>query len=157
MKKKETKMNKLLALVIVIAVILVAAGPVEAGIKVCPDGYSIVHKYVRGGDDPLSLARSPVPGFADKDWSWAGFVTIHYCQRDSDGALFPVGDADILPPDILDIPEPPELPKVFYWDDGWCVIRQTGGPIGGQERPFIPMQLLFCGYATETGWEGFYR
>jgi hypothetical protein len=48
--------------------------------------------------------------------------------------------------------------KVFYWSDGWCSIRQRGGPIGGQTRPFLPMQNLYCGcdYAHDEGWEGFY-
>jgi len=63
----------------------------------------------------------------------------------------------------IDIFEPEECYEciaetVFYWTDGYCEIRQRGGPIGGQERPFIPMQDLYCGcgYGHDEGWEGLY-
>ena len=63
----------------------------------------------------------------------------------------------------VDIFEPEECyeckrESVFYWSDGFCMIRQRGGPIGGQQRPFMPMQDMYCGcgYAHEEGWEGFY-
>lgn len=51
------------------------------------------------------------------------------------------------------------VPKtVFYWTDGLCMIRQREGPIGGQTRPFRPMQNLYCGcdYAHDDGWEGIF-
>ena len=47
---------------------------------------------------------------------------------------------------------------VFYWDDGNCSIRQRGGPIMGQTRPFHYDQNAYCGcgYAHDEGWEGFW-
>lgn len=45
--------------------------------------------------------------------------------------------------------------SLFYWTDGWCMIRQREGPIGGQTRPFIPMIYGYCGCDYEWGeWEG---
>lgn len=49
------------------------------------------------------------------------------------------------------------IDKVFYWDDGWCKMRQREGPIGGQTRPFIPMIYRYCGCGYEWGeWTGYW-
>ncbi len=50
---------------------------------------------------------------------------------------------------------------VFVWfHERGCNLRQRGGPIGGQTRPFVPMQEYYCCpksiYPTDEGWTGRY-
>lgn len=109
-------MKRLSLLLAVVA--LLFAVPVSAGIKVCQDGYVVVHRHVRGGDDPLDLARTPQLGWGEQ---WPGFATYHYCQNEVDGSLYPLGDhgdAEVYEPDPDAVEEAEKAEVIFYAPPG---------------------------------------
>jgi hypothetical protein len=66
---------------------------------------------------------------------------------------------EIIEPQDCDKPCVPEHVFVWFHESG-CNLRQFGGPIGGQKRPFVPMQSHYCCpksiYPTDEGWTGRY-
>jgi hypothetical protein len=141
---------------------------------------AVEYCFKAGSWDPLYLPAYPAQGFGNEGSCSESIYQCelsHWSYRIEEEEETPTPTNTPTPtetPEETETPPPSETPEVtptptstpkpckretvFYWSDGWCKIRQRGGPIMGQTRPFLPDQNAYCGcdYAHEEGWEGLY-